>query len=326
MQALIFKDVRTMALEEVADPSPESGEAIVEVGACGICGSDLEGYVGTPGMRARRVPPLLLGHEFAGTVVSGPSDMAGRRVAVYPLVTCGRCDKCAAGMTQLCRSRSLIGLQRPGAFAQRVAVPVRQLHELPDGVPPHVGAVAEPLAVALHALALAGHSVSERRVMVFGAGAIGWLAGWAAARAGAVVTSIDVDPSRRRRAVEAGVEAAEAPPQEEADVTIDSVGVQATRKAAVESLTPGGVAIFLGLHDDSHEASFYPLVLEERKIQGCFAYDVDDFRRAIELCGEVPASYVARVPLSKGNEAFEALARGDDYLKIVLEPNGDNAA
>jgi 2-desacetyl-2-hydroxyethyl bacteriochlorophyllide A dehydrogenase len=326
MQALIFKDVRTMALEDVADPSPGSGEVIVEVGACGICGSDLEGYVGTPGMRARRVPPLLLGHEFAGTVVSGPSDMEGRRVGVYPLVTCGRCDKCAAGMTQLCRSRSLIGLQRPGAFAQRVAVPVRQLHELPDGVPSHIGAVAEPLAVALHALALAGPPVSGRRVVVFGAGAIGWLAAWAAARAGAVVTSIDVDASRRRRALEAGVEGAEAPPREEADITIDSVGAQATRKAAVESLTPGGVAIFLGLHDDSHEASFYPVVLEERKIQGCFAYDVDDFRRAIELCGEVPASYVARVPLSKGNEAFEALARGDDYLKIVLEPNGDSPA
>jgi 2-desacetyl-2-hydroxyethyl bacteriochlorophyllide A dehydrogenase len=325
MQALIFTGVRTMALEDVAEPSPAPGEAIVEVGACGICGSDLEGYLGAPGMSARRIPPLLLGHEFAGTVVSGPSDMEGRPVAVYPLVTCGKCDKCTAGTSHLCRNRTLIGLQRPGAFAQRVAVPASQLHELPDGIAPHVGAVAEPLAVALHALDLAG-PLSERRVLVIGAGAIGWLVAWAAARSGALVTSIDVDAGRRRRALEAGVEVAESPSEEEADITIDSVGAQATRKAAVESLSPGGIAIFLGLHDDSHEASFYPVVLEERRIQGCFAYSVHDYRRAIGLCREIPESYVSRVPLSKGDEAFAALARGDDYLKIVLEPDNDNAA
>jgi threonine dehydrogenase-like Zn-dependent dehydrogenase len=320
MQALIFKDIRTMVLEDVPEPMPGPEEAIVEVAACGICGSDLEGYVGGPGMRDRRVPPLLLGHEFTGSVVSGPRDMEGRAVAVYPLVTCGKCDKCTAGQRHLCRNRELIGLHRPGAFAERVAVPVRQLHVLPDGIAPHVGAVAEPLAVALHALRFAGPSLSGRRIVVYGAGAIGWLAAWAAARAGARVTSIDLDPARRRRARETGADVAESPPQEDADITIDTVGMKATRKAAVESVTPGGIALFLGLHDDAHEASFYQVVLEERRIQGCFAYGEDDFRSALAMCGDIPESFVSRMPLSQGDEAFAALARREDHLKIMLEP------
>lgn len=82
MQAMIFKDYRRMELAEVPPPEPAPNEAMVEVAACGTCGSDLEGYLGTPGMRDRRVPPLQLGHEFAGTVVQGPEDWLGKPVAV----------------------------------------------------------------------------------------------------------------------------------------------------------------------------------------------------------------------------------------------------
>lgn len=319
MQALMFKDYRQMALEEVPSPSPGPGEVLVEVTACGVCGSDLEGYAGSPGMRARRTPPLLLGHEFSGVVRAGPSERVGQAVAVNPLISCGDCPICRAGKRHLCPDRTLIGLNRPGAFAEQAAVPQGQLYPLPEEVPPSRGALAEPLAVALHALELVGH-FSGRRVLVFGGGAIGFLVAWVAGRAGARVTVVEISETRRQQLITMGFEAVAAP-EGDAEVTVDTVGLDATRKAALTHLTPGGTSVFVGLHHDDSTLPLYPLILQERRIQGSYTYTDGDYRRAVALVNEVPEAFFTRLPLEAGPEAFETSAQGKTtHLKILLEP------
>ena len=107
------------------------------------------------------------------------------------------------------------------------------------------------------------------------------------------------------------------------DVAFDTVGIEATRAAAITHLAPGGTAVFVGLHDDESPFSFYGLILQERRIMGSYCYSDEDFARAVSLCGEVPDDYIARVPLNEGASAFEALAGGSSqYLKVLLEPDG----
>ncbi|MBA3349472.1 MAG: alcohol dehydrogenase catalytic domain-containing protein, partial [Actinobacteria bacterium] len=289
--------------------------------ACGVCGSDLEGYVGTPGMADRRVPPLLLGHEFSGTVVQGPDEWVGRAVAVHPLITDGSCRFCRSGRRYLCPHRELIGLNRPGALAQQVVVPLSGLHALPEGVPEWRGALAEPLAVAVHAVELAG-PLLERDVLVFGGGAIGFFVAWAARRAGARVKVIDISNSRREQAEALGIVSSYAP-EGEVDVTFDTVGIEVTRAGAISHLAPGGTAVFVGLHDDLNPFTFYELILQERQVRGSYCYSDEDFARAVSLCGEVPDDYVAHVPLDDGATVFEDLAGGSsEHLKVLLEPDG----
>ncbi|MBA2274960.1 MAG: alcohol dehydrogenase catalytic domain-containing protein [Actinobacteria bacterium] len=321
VQALMFQERRRMEMREIDAPSPGPGEAIIEVAACGVCGSDLEGYVGTPGMADRRVPPLLLGHEFAGTVIEGPDDWQGRAVAIHPLITDGSCRFCRSGRRYLCPNRELIGLNRPGALAQQVVVPLSGLHALPEGLPSWRGALAEPLAVAVHAVELAG-PLLERDVLVFGGGAIGFFVAWAARRAGARVRVIDISDTRREQAVALGIESGKVP-EGEVDVTFDTVGIEVTRAGAITHLAPGGTAVFVGLHDDESPFSFYGLILQERQVRGSYCYSDEDFARAVSLCGEVPGDYIAHVPLQEGASAFEALAAGSsEHLKVLLEPDG----
>src|SRR4051794_9721821 len=124
MQALLYPSYGEMIVTELPEPRPAPGELLVKVEACGICGSELGSFASRS---PRRVPPLVMGHEFAGTVeawgdgVEGPR--VGTRVVVNSLIHCGVCDLCARGLTHLCRNRQVFGMQRPGAFAERVAVP-----------------------------------------------------------------------------------------------------------------------------------------------------------------------------------------------------------
>src|SRR4051794_14708013 len=161
-----------MTVEERPDPGdPGAGELILEPEAVGICGSEIEGYLGHMG---NRTPPLVMGHEFAGRVVAtgeGASGLDGERVAVNPLSGCGDCRLCRAGDTNLCRDRVLVGVHVPGAFADFVTVRAADARVLPDGVSSRVGALMEPLANGVHAVRLA--PPGAERTVVIGAGTIG---------------------------------------------------------------------------------------------------------------------------------------------------------
>src|SRR5579862_4512026 len=124
MKALVWHGDRAMSLDDLPEPEPAADEAVLEVELAGICGSDLHGYRGHPGPR---VPPLVLGHEVVGRV-------DGERYTLYPLVACGACEHCRAGEDNLCPSWRLIGMHRPGVFAERVLVPSSSLVPVPEGL------------------------------------------------------------------------------------------------------------------------------------------------------------------------------------------------
>ena len=186
MQALVFTGPGTMELLDMPEPDVADGDVLVHVRSAGICGSELHG-ARHPGFR---VPPLIMGHEFAGI-----SD-DGHPVIINPILSCGDCDLCARGLRELCRRRAIIGVHRAGGFAERVAVPRSALLPLPDRMTWDAAAVVEPAANAVHAWRLAG-GARDKRVAVLGCGAIGLLCLLVALADGAASVDVtDLAPGR----------------------------------------------------------------------------------------------------------------------------------
>ena len=174
MKALVYTANQEMTYRDEPPPRPGPGDALVAIESVGICGSDMHAYLGHD---PRRVPPLILGHEAVGTVLEGAQP--GQAVVLNPLITCGECIECLGGRQNLCALRELIGMVRPGAFAEQIAIPETNLIAVPAGMDADKAALTEPGATALHAVALAEKSlarpISESRALVFGAGSVGLL-------------------------------------------------------------------------------------------------------------------------------------------------------
>ena len=150
MKALVYTDTHELQYREEPKPVPGTDEALIEIEAVGICGSDMHAYHGHD---ARRVPPLILGHEAVGVVQNGRQK--GKRVVLNPLITCGHCNHCQGGRSNLCAERELIGMRRAGAFAQYINIPERNLLDIPQDMDPIIASLAEPAATSLHAIYLA---------------------------------------------------------------------------------------------------------------------------------------------------------------------------
>lgn len=309
MKALVFTEPGVVELQDVPEPEGGPGETIITVMASAICGSELHGFRST----GFRVPPLIMGHEFAGLTPGG------RRVVINPLLTCGTCDSCLRGAPQVCRNRGLIGINRAGGFAERVAVPDANLYDLPDAIDWSTASIIEPLANAVHANGLMGDGVT--RVGVIGAGPIGLACGLVAAHDGRKVMIADTSPERRSTAESLGLHSAETL-DGEFDAIIDAVGIPESRQTSVSSIRPGGTAVWIGLAVDGVELSGNSLVREEKRVTGSFAYTPDEFRAAIGLAAVVDLSWTTDVPLSGSAEVFLALAGGErSMVKAVIVPD-----
>jgi threonine dehydrogenase-like Zn-dependent dehydrogenase len=338
MDALVWTAPRVMEMQRLPVPAPAPGEVLLAVTATGICGSELSGYLGQSSIR---VPPLVMGHEAAGVVVAdaelalgdGSSARAGTRVAFNPLVTCGECDRCRAGLPNLCRSRKIIGAHRAGAFATYVAVPAHLCFPLPEHVSDVAGSLAEPLACGVRAVSLAGPA---ERLLILGAGPIG-LCSLVAARAAGVKRIIISDISDRRLDVARawGAEVTVNVRQEDVlaaaqtfapggvDAVVDAVGTDSTRDQGVRAVVPGGRVVYLGLHEEASPLAANYLVRNEVAVQGSFSYTNQNFARALELivAGEIPldGGWLEERPLTAGPESFEELLAGKAVAtKIVL--------
>ncbi|MFT4286501.1 alcohol dehydrogenase catalytic domain-containing protein [Nocardioides sp.] len=309
MTALVFTAPSTVELQQVPVPVAGPDEVIVEVAASGICGSELHGirHVGF------RKPPLVMGHEFAGTTPDG------RRVTVNPLISCGACDACGRGENHLCRSREILGIHRPGAFAQRVAVPVSAIRELPESMDLTTAAMIEPLANAVHAVRLADPRPGAR-IAVLGAGTIGLVTLLVAQQYGEVSVS-DLAEERLATARALGASHTATRLSGEFDVVIDAVGAAPTHAASIDLLRPGGTAVWIGLL--SSEAGFdgQEIVRSEKRVIGSYCYRPSDFDRAVELAGSVQLDWTTSFSLDQGVEVFEDLLGGrHDVIKAVLHP------
>lgn len=331
MKALVYTQPNTLVLRDEAEPLPRNDEAVVRVDAVGICGSDMHAYHGHD---TRRPPPLVLGHEAAGIVVSGPN--SGARVAVNPLVTCGTCDACLTGRPHLCPGRELISMPpRPGAFAELVRVPERNLVRIPDNLETRKAALTEPLAVSYHAVNLAarllGRPLSASRCLVLGGGAIGLGCALVLAMQGARDGYIgEPNAARRQTAAKAGPfqcyvpdERGE-PPAASIDLIIDAVGAVATRAAASKLVKPGGVIVHVGLLPGSEGLDIRKITLQEIVVAGTYCYTPVEFRETLDAIasGQLGAlEWTEERPLSDGPQAFRDLDAGATAAaKIVLRP------
>src|SRR6478735_9425607 len=327
MRAIVWQGPNEMTIEEQPNPpDPGPGELILQPEAVGICGSEVEGYVGH---MKNRVPPLVMGHEFAGTVIAtgeGAQDLQGARVAVNPSSGCGECRLCRAGDTNLCPDRVLVGVHVPGAFADFVKVRAADARRLPDDVSMRVGALMEPLANGVHAVRLAPKGAE--RTVVIGAGTIGLVTLQAALLEGLPgVMVVEPQELRRARALSLGASAAEPEPGE-ADLVLDAVGAEATRKLGLELLRPGGTMVCIGLASDDTTLGFHDIVRSQHRIQGSYAYTMPDFDQAHEWLVSGQASLgddlTAVRPLEDGPDAFARLAEGPPppEFKVFLAGSG----
>lgn len=342
MKALLLSKYRHFELADLPTPSPASGEVLIRVGACGICGSDVHGYDGSSG---RRIPPIVMGHEAAGVIEAiGPgvdNVRVGDRVTFDSTIYCGGCAYCRRGEVNLCDHRQVLGVscgdyRRAGAFAEYVAVPARVVYHLPESISFAEAAMLEAVAVALHAVSLA-NITPDSSALVIGAGTIGLLILQALRAAG--VTRIflaDIDVTRLRLAEQLGapvILSAASDPAGQAlqltkgigvDVALEAVGRSETVSAAIASVRKGGTVVLVGNISPDVTLPLQKVVTRQIRLQGSCA-SAGEYPQAIDLMAKgairVKPLITAIAPLEQGPEWFERLyAREPNLLKVVLSP------
>jgi threonine dehydrogenase-like Zn-dependent dehydrogenase len=329
MRALLYTAPYESVWTEQPQPVPAQGEVLVAVKSVGICGSDMHAW---HGYDERRPPPLILGHEAAGLVASGPR--LGERVAINPLVVDPECPVALAGRPHLSPTRAIISMPpRPGAFAEYVTIPERNLLSVPDGLSLRDAALTEPVAVSWHAVRIGLERLAapagEARVLVQGGGAIGLGAALVARHFGAASISLaEPHPGRRAKvAEEPGIDAfdpgAHDPGPDAFDLIVDAVGAVATRRDASRLVRPGGVIVHVGLLPGHEGYDIRRITLQEITLTGSYCYTPEDFAATLGALaqGRLGAlNWVETRPLSEGAQAFADLDAGRvDAAKIVLE-------
>lgn len=333
MKALVYTNPLEVQLLDRPEPDLVAGEVVLRIDAVGICGSDMHAYHGHD---PRRKPGLVLGHEFCGTVVksAAPGFAQGLRVTGNPLITCGVCDYCVQGRNNLCSRRTMVGMTRPGAFAEYMSIPAASLIDMPQDMSPVHAALTEPAATALHAINMSMKAMArplpENRTLILGGGAIGMLAALLLKNYGARGTVLaEVNPLRRHSAEQhAGVETydpRETQPEENGfDYVIDAVGSKVTRVAALNAVKPGGVVMHIGLQDWASEIDMRKLTLSEITLMGTYTYTTADLRATVKLLHEGAfgdLSWVQSFSLAEGAQAFADLDSGRlASSKVVLLP------
>ena len=348
MKALLLSEYKQLDVLDLPQPVPAPGELLIQVAACGICGSDVHGYDGSSG---RRIPPIVMGHEAAGIVAAtGPGVSAfrmGDRVTFDSSVYCGACPYCLRGEMNLCDRRQVVGVscgeyRRNGAFAEFVTVPQQIVHRLPASMSFAEAAMLEPVSVALHAV-----KVSEIRggetALVIGAGMIGLLTLQAARAAGCSrVLIADVDATRLRLAESLGAtETLHLSGPELArevlsrtgsgvDVALEAVGRDETIQAAIQSVRKGGTVTLVGNITPQVTLPLQVVVSRQLRLQGTAASS-GEYPQAIDLISrgaiQVRPLITAVAPLEDGPRWFERLyAHEPNLMKIVLSPQPGLAA
>jgi (R,R)-butanediol dehydrogenase / meso-butanediol dehydrogenase / diacetyl reductase len=333
MLAARYLEPHCVAPREVAVPDIEEEEALIEVEVCGICGSDINILDGT---HPRAKAPLTIGHELSGRIVKIRSSSnhfdVGDRVTIFPLISCGKCHACTHGNSHVCRSLRLYGFDVDGGMAQFVKVPVASVLKLPVGMPACIGALIEPLAVAVHGIARANLTSVELAV-VLGAGPIGLLAALVAqARGVPQVVISDLLPSRRDLARSLGLCVAEAgehlrqqvmelSSENGADLLLECAGQPSSAREMTALVRSRGVIVNFSVFKKPVPVDMQAVNFKEIEILGSRVYERKDFQTAIDLAMQMPLEpIVSRVyPLREVRTAFEQLRSGE-MCKILITP------
>ena len=334
MKSLFYPEYGRLSITDTPTPTPESDCVIVKVAACGICGSEIETFMNR---NPRRKPPLVMGHEFCGTVTTTGKEArkfkVGDHVIANSIVHCGSCAMCAEGWTHLCEKRQVFGMHRPGAFAELVNVPERVLVAWPAGLPAEQAVLAEPMANGIHVANLLGH-IPGKTALVIGAGPIGLMCQVAlTALRGATVYVTDLNTDRLKIAQELGAVIPSSTEPEQLrtwlkstagrgfDVIVDAVGSSGTKRDSLALLRPGGACVWIGLHENPLTFNSYEVTLPEKQILGTYAATVKELAAATELVasgrfklGRLISSY----SLDEGISAFEDACAAKTIKSVVI--------
>ena len=332
MKALVYTDTQKLIYKEESEPKLSKGESIIKVSASGICGSDMHAYHGKDN---RRIPPLILGHEISGTVKQGKD--LGKEVVLNPLITCEKCDYCTNEKEHLCNKRVILGMNRPierqGGFAEFVSIPERNIYNLPEGLSIKEAPIAEPTAVALHAVELGEKSISKdiksSKVLVIGGGAIGLLCGLILSKVKKCNDIVIVDPNNKRlKECSKYLDATSVNPESKViidnsfDMVFDTVGLEVTRLQAIKSIKPGGVIIHVGLTQPSGSFDFRKATLQEITFIGTYCYTNRDFKKTLNILSNKDLgslNWIEYRSLKDGAKAFQDIHNGScSAPKIVL--------
>lgn len=346
MKSLLLSQYNHLEIADAPQPVAASGEVLIRVEACGICGSDVHGYDGSSG---RRIPPIVMGHEAAGTIAAigeGVTGFAiGERVAFDSTVYCGECGFCKRGQVNLCDNRQVIGVscgdyRRHGAFAEYVAVPHRILCRLPANFSFAEAAMLEATAVALHGVNVS-EILGDETALVIGAGMIGLLTMQAARALGCKRVFItDVDASRLELARQIGADEVLHSSGTElterilkltegrgVDLALEAVGRSETVNAAIDCTRKGGTVTLIGNIQPEVTLPLQKVVTRQIRLQGSCA-SAGEFPQAVELIAngkiKVGPLISAIAPLEDGPKWFERLhSREPNLMKVILTPNPD---
>lgn len=340
MKALRYLGDQRLEVQELPRPIPTEGEVLLRVKACGICGSDVHGWLGRTG---RRTPPMTMGHEFSAEVVeNGPGAgkfQTGDGVIVQPINFCNTCKNCKKGLTNYCLNKIFFGvLTRDGAMAEYISVPEKQLYPLPAGCSHMIGALAEPYAVAYGAVKKAG-DLQGKRVMIIGAGAIGLcILQLVKLQNPAQILVSDLSDNRLIAAMEFGANATVNPrttdylqavkeltDSEMIDVSIEAVGVEATANQSIRVLTIGGRSVWVGMSQKDMQIDMQEIVCSAREVLGSFNYTHKEFGEVVALMGSGKMAcerLISRIcTLEEAAQSFADLHEHPDaMLKILIRP------
>ena len=345
MKAMLLSEYKKLSIVDL--PMPEVGpeDLLVQVKACGICGSDIHGYDGSSG---RRIPPLIMGHEAAGIVAAVGNQVKGfkegDRVTFDSTVSCGRCAACRRGSINLCENRQVLGVscnefKRHGAFAEYVIVPYNIAYQLPSQLKFEHAALIEAVSIAVHAANRTPVKLGDTAVVV-GSGMIGLLVVQAIRLAGAArVIAVDLEDSKlavakslgadwtlNAKSVDVVAEVKKLTGGRGADVSLEVVGATPTVKTAIECTRKGGAITLVGNLAPSVEMPLQAIVTRELTIYGSCASN-GEYPECIEYLSrgdiQVQPLITATANLDEGPAWFERLFAGEPgAMKVILQPTG----
>lgn len=319
---------------------PAAGQVRIDVAYTGICGTDLHIFHGA--MDRRVDAPAVIGHEMSGRIAQvGPGVdgwSIGDAVTVMPLDWCDACPACRAGHRHICQRLVFIGIDAPGSMQRSWTVPERTLVRLPDSLSLRQGALVEPTAVAVHDVRRAGLQPGER-VLVVGGGPVGLLVAMVARSVGGEVLVVEIDPYRRSVAERLGLatidprtsdlEASVARWTHDAgvDAAFEVSGAQAGLDAAVDSTRARGRIVVVAIHPEPKPLDLFRVFWRELTIIGARVYERADYEQAVHLLSgggvDVEPLISAVEPLARAADAFAALDRGGEVLKVLIDCQED---
>jgi L-iditol 2-dehydrogenase len=323
---------------QVERPKPQPNEALIKVERIGVCGSDIHVY---HGLHPYTSYPVVQGHEVSGVIAETGKDVtgfqAGDPVVFMPQVTCGTCHPCRHGMEHICDHLKVMGFQTNGAAQEYFPVPADQVIKIPANISLDHAAMIEPISVAVHALSRYGN-VSEKNVVVLGAGTIGNLVAQVAEASGAAkVLVTDISDYKLSLAHACGIgctinssqvslkdEISQQLGPDKADIILECVGVQDTIAQAIENARKGSLIVVVGVFGKKPQVDLGLVQDRELTLVGTLMYQKKDYQRAIQLVSQgllnLNPMITHRFPFSQYLQAYQAIEQLEgECLKVMIE-------